>query len=179
VAPVQDRPRWRRPTWVLPLGIGALLLVALVALADTGRSGASRPPIRPAPNFAAPLYGGGQLSTVGLHGRPAVLDFWASWCPSCRAELGTVEKVAASGRAVVAGIDVRDQPADAERALRAAGANYPSARDPDGRVAAAFALVGIPTLVVLDRCSQVIATFLGPVPAARVEAALASGQHCR
>jgi cytochrome c biogenesis protein CcmG/thiol:disulfide interchange protein DsbE len=167
-------------TWRVSLGCVAATIAALLVVATTAGSGPPRSAPRPAPAFDVPLLGGdGELSTSALRGRPAVLDFWASWCPSCRAELPAVEQMASSGRALVAGIDVHDQPADAMTALRAAGATYLNARDSDGRVAAAFAVVGIPTVEVLDRCSQVVATFLGPVSATRVEAALASGRHCR
>jgi thiol-disulfide isomerase/thioredoxin len=40
--------------------------------------------------FSAPVVGGGQFDGASLAGKPAVLWFWASWCPRCQAKANDV-----------------------------------------------------------------------------------------
>jgi len=46
---------------------------------------------RQAPSFALPLFGGGTITLEDLRGKAVFLNFWASWCPPCRAEAKTLE----------------------------------------------------------------------------------------
>jgi thioredoxin len=52
----------------------------------------------------------------GIDDAPIILDFWASWCGSCRLLAPTVEKIAddLAGRVRVATVDIEDQPELAE-----------------------------------------------------------------
>ncbi len=46
-----------------------------------------------APNFEAPLFGGGTLKLSSLRGQVVFIDFWATWCAPCVAELPNVERI--------------------------------------------------------------------------------------
>jgi thiol-disulfide isomerase/thioredoxin len=76
------------------LALAALTVLAVVE----ARAGAGlRPPREPglsAPAFALPDVEGRSLSLGSLRGRPVLLNFWATWCPPCLAELPALEALA-------------------------------------------------------------------------------------
>src|SRR5258707_10468601 len=97
---------------------------------------------------------GSTLSLGDLRGQPAVLVFWASWCPFCREEAPHVNKLAAEfeSRGVhVFGVDVHDSQARTEWGIKDFGIHYPVARDGDGETARNYNVEGIPTVIFLDR----------------------------
>jgi thiol-disulfide isomerase/thioredoxin len=115
------------------------------------------------------------MSASSLRGHRTLLDFWSSWCGPCQSELKTVETAwrnAPPGTSFV-GVDLRDAAPDGRRALRAAHVTYPSIADPQGRIAAIYRVIGIPTIVVLDAQGRVAGTSLGPATAERIGALLA------
>ncbi len=74
------------------------------------------------------LIGGGELDPKGLAGRVVLVEFWATWCQPCIAEIPnirhTYEKYHAAGFEVVA-ISVDDDRALVERFLRATNIPWP------------------------------------------------------
>ena len=82
-----------------------------------------------APLFTLPALGGGTpISLSAFRGTPVILNFFASWCPHCRAELGSIADVARheGHRVVVIGVDANDtSSASAQKLLAEAHATYP------------------------------------------------------
>lgn len=121
--------------------------VADQSLAPRARVGTDPGAIAPA--FTAPAYSGAPVSLERFRGHPIVLNFWASWCPPCRAEMPALEaayrKYQARG-VVVIGIDGATDTWSASRTFLAArGVTYPVARDERGQVAQAYHITGLPT----------------------------------
>ncbi len=121
---------------------------------------------RPAPAFSlAPLGGGDRVSLTELRGRPAVINFWASWCLPCVQEHGALVSAAqASGdRVRFLGVLYEDTEADAHAFLRLHGTSYPSLLDPGGRTAIAYGLSGVPETYFIDAQGSVVAKHVGPL----------------
>jgi thiol-disulfide isomerase/thioredoxin len=106
---------------------------------------------RPAPRVELPGLRGGRVRLADLRGRPVVLNFWASWCPPCLAEMPEFERVhrRLGDRVAFLGVNQRDQAQAAERLARASGVIYPLATDPAGRAFDAFGGLGMPTTVFI------------------------------
>lgn len=83
------------------------------------------------------------IDTAALKGEPFVLNVWASWCPSCRAEHPLLAELA--GTVPLYGLNYRDK-GDAARAwLELAGNPYRAVlTDPDGRLALELGVYGTP-----------------------------------
>lgn len=89
-----------------------------------------------APEFdLARLGGGPRVRLTSFRGKPTVINFFASWCPDCRAELGAFGAVsrATAGQVHFVGVDANDSdPTLARQLLSRAGATYPVGVDPYG-----------------------------------------------
>lgn len=119
-----------------------------------------------APGFTLPdLHGGVPVSLSAYRGRPTIINFFASWCPDCRAELKAMAAVArtTTGRVAVIGVDSNES-SDAAAAglLAAAGATYPVAVDAHAGVATQYLVQALPVSYFLDASGRVVGAALGP-----------------
>jgi thiol-disulfide isomerase/thioredoxin len=115
-----------------------------VALLLVGCSGADQKAAigKPAPGFqAAAIVDGQRVDLSTFRGRPTLVNFWGSWCDPCRRELPRLVEAEAAGVAVV-GVAVRDSRRLAREMLAEAGASWPSADDPDLRIARRWGVGG-------------------------------------
>lgn len=119
-----------------------------------------------APGFTLARLGGGPpVSLATAHGKPAMVNFFASWCTECRKELHAVAaaSAAASGRVATIAIDTNDpEPATAERLLERAGARFPVGIDRHHALADRFDIEGLPVTFFLDGHDTVVGVAFGP-----------------
>ena len=125
---------------------------------------------KPADDATAPyLRSSRKFSLTAMKGKVVVMNFWASWCPSCRAETSGLEHTyvatKAAGVAFV-GVDVKDEPGPAASYVKQSKITYPIVSDEIAKTA--LDLGGIPTFslpstVVIDRQGKVAAVYTGPV----------------
>jgi cytochrome c biogenesis protein CcmG/thiol:disulfide interchange protein DsbE len=93
-----------------------------------------------------------------------MLNFFASWCPDCRAELKAVATVATRRAATVAviGIDTSDGTSgEAQKLLHSVGATYPVGVDPTAKVAQAYRITGLPVTYFVSARGRVVGVAFG------------------
>lgn len=115
------------------------------------------------PDFAEKDLAGKPLSISGLKGKVVLVDFWATWCAPCRAELPniikTYEKHHAAGFEVI-GISLDSDRAKLESFLKAQKMPWPQYFDDAGvnnQLAKKFGVAQIPETYLLDREGKIIA----------------------
>ncbi len=104
------------------------------------------------PSFALPsvLEPGKTISQADLLGKPALVNVWATWCPSCRAEHPLLNKLAASG-VTIHGINYKDQREPAQRWLRDLHNPYQlNIEDAQGSLGLDLGVTGAPETFFID-----------------------------
>jgi len=95
-----------------------------------------------------------------------VVNFWASWCPSCVAELGAALQPAyeAVGDEIAfLGVNIQDERDTALELIEETGVSFDLAVDPDGDLYLAFEAIGMPFTALVDADGRVVARHNGPL----------------
>lgn len=113
---------------------------------------------------ATTLPGATPLTDADLRsGKVTLVNFWASWCPPCRAEHPTLTALAAEGIPVM-GIDLKDPEPAAQRFLAEHGNPFARlATDPQGRAAIDWGVTAPPETFILDAEGRVLYRHAGPL----------------
>lgn len=121
---------------------------------------------KPVPQFSVPdLYDPEQRhSQAILQGKPMLLNVWATWCPTCRAEHEYLNQLAAQGVAIV-GLNYKDDSRDkAVNWLNTLGDPYTiNLFDADGSVALEFGVYGAPETFLIDAEGRIRYRHVGDV----------------
>ena len=90
-----------------------------------------------------------QITDKDLHGKAALINVWATWCPSCRAEHATLNKLAKQG-VIIFGVNYKDSLPDARRWLAQLGNPYAlNLFDETGQLGIDLGVYGAPETYVL------------------------------
>jgi cytochrome c biogenesis protein CcmG, thiol:disulfide interchange protein DsbE len=147
------------------IGVGIVGVAAALIGAEllSGSSNGSRTG-RPAPELPASVLVPPKVTLDALRGKPAVVNFWASWCDPCRKEASAMERVSRSlhGRARIVGVDWTDGTESARSYIRQYGWSFPILRDPGGAVGTRYGIQGLPTTFVLDSRGRISDILRGP-----------------
>jgi cytochrome c biogenesis protein CcmG/thiol:disulfide interchange protein DsbE len=153
-----------------------LIVVAVVVAvaATTGGDGEGRG--KRAPALPRQVLVPPRVDIRALRGKPAVINFWASWCRPCKREAPDLERLSHSlaGKARLVGIDWGDSADGARAFIRRYHWTFPNLRDGSNTVGNRFGLLGLPTTFILDSKGRIAVKIAGPQTVRRVEAALRS-----
>jgi cytochrome c biogenesis protein CcmG/thiol:disulfide interchange protein DsbE len=155
----------------------AVLIVAGLIVYEVSTSGSGTTG-RPAPPLPSAVLQPPKIDLAALRGKPALINFWASWCEPCKEEAPELERFARglSGRANVVGVDYTDESQAASKFLRHYGWSFPVLSDPDGIYGARYKFTGLPATVVLDAQGRIVTTLRGPQSAADLRRALRAAE---
>jgi cytochrome c biogenesis protein CcmG/thiol:disulfide interchange protein DsbE len=139
-----------------PVLVTALVAFALVAGCTPTRSHAET---TPAPDFSLKDLQGRTVSLADYKGKVLVLNFWATWCPPCRAEIPdfieAYKDLKAKGLEIL-GLSVENgPPAKLREWTEKVGINYPVAVATPQVVAAYQPGDYVPSTIIVDRKGQV------------------------
>lgn len=105
---------------------------------------------RPLPAFTAATLEGPAISDTELRGKPALLNVWATWCPSCAAEHAYLNELARAGVRIY-GLNYKDNADAAGRWIAEKGNPYvANILDPAGRIGLDLGVTGAPETYVVD-----------------------------
>jgi len=153
--------------YLIPL----LLFTLLVGLLYRGLS--LDPKLVPSPLIGKPMPGftltrlddpDKTISDADLKGKISLLNVWATWCTSCRAEHETLVEFARTGKVAIYGLNYKDDRADAQRWLMQLGNPYiANAFDPDGRTGIDWGVYGAPETFIMDKHGIIRHKHIGPL----------------
>ena len=121
---------------------------------------------KPAPQFELPAIEGREegFSREDLIGEVSLINFWGSWCISCRIEHPLLMQLAEANEIPIYGIDWKDPPGKGAQWLEQHGDPYTKiGDDADGRVAIEFGITGAPETFIIDREGRIRYKFAGPM----------------
>jgi cytochrome c biogenesis protein CcmG/thiol:disulfide interchange protein DsbE len=152
---------------LVPLG----LFIALVALLVFGLGNDPRKvpsPLvgKPAPQFSLPELTdpGRSVSTADLMGKISLVNVWASWCGSCRAEHQALMALSDNPDFQIVGLNWKDEAANATQVLRLTGNPYDmNGYDPDNTAGIDWGVYGAPETFVVDQQGIIRYKHIGPI----------------
>ena len=101
-----------------------------------------------------------------LKGQALILNFWASWCVSCRSEAQLMEQFWREHKnegLMMVGIAIQDTPEAAGEFARYYGKTYPLGLDQEGKSAIEYGVTGVPETFFIDRDGIIRHREAGPV----------------
>jgi len=156
---------------------GMLLGAALVfgIPAATGARAADLPPLshsltkqapRPAPALKLKDIDGATHDLAKLRGKVVLINFWATWCPPCRREMPSMERLSQALKGedfVVLAVDVGED-ADTIHAFTSqldTTLRFPILLDSTSRAMQAWKVAGLPTTFLVDKQGRIVASAIG------------------
>jgi thiol-disulfide isomerase/thioredoxin len=133
---------------------------------------------RPVPRLGLADLDGRSWELSALKGRPVLLNFWATWCEPCRAEMPSLDRLArrqaGEGLAVFA-VNYQEGEARIREFLDAVHVSLPVLLDRDGVAARQWTPRVFPSTVLIDRSGQPLSTVIGEFDWGGAEAAALLG----
>lgn len=158
------------------LGVMVLALVALATGCGAPDPGTPGPP---APEFHLERLDGGELSLEDFRGKTLVLDFWATWCVPCLAQIPILNAFneAHAEEVAVVGVSVDAEGRDAvEEFTQQVPIDYPVLFG-DEALARSYGAPGFPALAVVDAEGRIDSLHVGLITADDLEAAVAAARR--
>ncbi len=119
---------------------------------------------RLAPDFTLVDLDGNQVTLSDFRGKTVFINFWATWCPPCRAEMPEIEAVYQEYKdrgVVVIGVDIQEPEGVVRQYVERGGFSWTFVLDTSGEVAVKYKVAAIPTSLFIDREGVIQAVNIG------------------
>ncbi len=131
---------------------------------------------RLAPDFTLTDLEGNSVTLSDFRGTVVFLNFWATWCPPCRAEMPEIEAVYQEYKnqdVMVIGIDLLEAENEVRQFVQQGGYGWTFVIDTTGEVANNYGVTAIPTSFFLDKEGIIRAVSIGAMTKRAMESRLA------
>ncbi|MDO8990583.1 MAG: protein disulfide oxidoreductase [Sideroxyarcus sp.] len=81
--------------------------------------------------------------------QPVLVHFWATWCPVCRAEQGSIAAIAQDDPNVITIAMQSGKPEEVVRYMKEQGVEFPVVNDPDGAISSAWGVHAVPASFII------------------------------
>jgi thiol-disulfide isomerase/thioredoxin len=119
---------------------------------------------RPVIDFSLKLVDGRTLALSSLKGKVVFLNFWATWCPPCRAEMPSMEvlyrRFHDQGLEFLA-VDIMENSKDVSAFLSEYKLSFSAALDSSGSISNSYGIQAIPATFIVDRDGKIILSTVG------------------
>jgi thiol-disulfide isomerase/thioredoxin len=115
-------------------------------------------------DFKVGTLNGGTTTRSSSKGNIVLLNFWATWCPPCKAEIPTIEalsKAMKGKKFEVMAVNLGDSSPAVKNFVTENKLGFPIYLDPQNSLSRTYASRGIPTTYILDKSGQFIAGVVG------------------
>jgi len=120
----------------------------------------------PAPDFELISFSGEKYQLSDLRGNVVLINFWASWCESCKPEAKDLEDAyqfyLSREDVVFLGIDYVDTEPEALAYLEEFGVTYPNGPDLQTKISQAYRIRGVPETFIIDKNGTIAFVKIGP-----------------
>ena len=159
--------------WSLLLAL--IMILSLSACAGEGKEvtetteSGSAEEFEPAPDFTVYDKDGNTIKLSDMTGTPVVLNFWASWCSPCKAEMPEFDEIAKeyAGKVAFMMVDLTDGVQETQEKAQAfidsMGYTFPVYFDKDSDAAYKYGIQSIPTTIFIDANGNLIAGATGAI----------------
>ena len=117
-------------------------------------------------DFTLPLLNGGNAALSSYKGKVIILNFWATWCPPCRAEMPSMEtlyqRLKSRGLELLA-VDLDEDKASVQQFIRNGRFTFPVLLDEGGKIGSKYVISAIPTSFIIDREGKIVGKVIGSI----------------
>lgn len=118
-----------------------------------------------APDFTLKDLKGTQVTLKNFKGRVVFLNFWATWCPPCRREMPSMERLYKQLKDrdfTMLAVDMQESEKRVRAFISEFSLSFPVLLDLNGDISSLYGIVGLPTTYIIDREGKIIGKAVGP-----------------
>jgi thiol-disulfide isomerase/thioredoxin len=119
------------------------------------------------PSFTVTDSGGKAVNYEAFKGKPLILNFWATWCPSCKDEIPSLQSLyneqKSSQSVNIVTVLYKDDITSAQKYMKKYNYDFPVYTDSGNASARSLGLTGVPETYLIDKNGVLIRRILGPI----------------
>jgi len=117
-------------------------------------------------DFTLPSLNGTRFTLSEHKGKVIFLNFWATWCPPCRAEMPSMEALYQKFKDKefdMIAVNIQENNNDVSAFMRQLNLTFPVVMDSRGLVSGMYAIRSIPTTFIIDKRGLVVGRVIGAI----------------